>query len=34
VLERHWKPYLDALMRGRAGPDDFERALAQVVTSL
>jgi len=34
VLERHWKPYLDALMRGRAGPDDFDRALAQVVTSL
>jgi hypothetical protein len=34
VLERHWKPYLDALLRGRAGPDDFDRALAQVVTSL
>ncbi|MBI3484089.1 MAG: hypothetical protein HY012_02920 [Acidobacteria bacterium] len=34
VLERHWKPYLDALMRGRAGPDDFDRALAQVVASL
>ncbi len=34
VLERHWKPYLDALLRGRAGPDDFERALAQVAASL
>jgi hypothetical protein len=34
VLERHWKPYLDALMRGRAGPEDFDRALAQVVSSL
>ena len=34
VLERHWKPYLDALMRGKAGPDDFDRALAQVVEVL
>ncbi|MCL4522406.1 MAG: hypothetical protein M1453_10020 [Acidobacteria bacterium] len=34
VLERHWKPYLDALLRGRAGPDDYERALAQVAASL
>jgi hypothetical protein len=34
VLERHWKPYLDALIRGRAGPEDFDRALAQVVSSL
>jgi hypothetical protein len=34
VLERHWKPYLDELMHGRAGPDDFDRALAQVVSSL
>jgi hypothetical protein len=34
ALVRHWKPYLEALMRGRAGPDDLERALAQVVSSL
>ncbi len=34
VLERHWKPYLETLLRGRAGPDDFDRALAQVVTAL
>ncbi len=34
VIERHWKPYLDAVTRGRAGPDDFDRALAQVVATL
>jgi hypothetical protein len=34
VIERHWKPYLDAVTRGRAGPDDLERALAQVVATL
>lgn len=34
VIERHWKPYLDAVMRGKAGPEDFDRALAQVVATL
>lgn len=34
ALERHWKPFLEAQTRGRAGPDDLERALAQVVSSL
>lgn len=33
VIERHWKPYVDAVMRGKAGPDDFDRALAQVVAA-
>ena len=34
VIEQHWKPYLDAVMRGRAGPDDFDRALARMVATL
>ncbi|MBI1750106.1 MAG: hypothetical protein HY234_02250 [Acidobacteria bacterium] len=34
VLDRQWKPYLEAVTRGRAGPDDFDRALAQVVATL
>ena len=34
ALTRHWKPYLDALLRGRAAPDELERALARVVASL
>ncbi len=34
TLERHWKPYLDTVTHGGAGPDDFDRALARVVDYL
>lgn len=34
ALDRHWKPYLEAVMLGSAGPDDIERALARVVEAL
>ncbi len=34
VIERHWKPYLDAVTHGRAGPDDLEHALIRMVASL
>ncbi len=34
VLERYWKPYMDAVTHGRARPEEFDRALAQVVATL
>jgi hypothetical protein len=34
AIEKHWKPYLDAVMRGKAGPDDFDRALVRMVATL